>query len=296
MNLKAITRTFGKIGLSVKKYSPELLLSLGLATSVGAVVMSIKQTKKLDKNLEEPRQNLELLHDNAGVFEKSEYRKELAVGYGKLTLAYGKTYWPVITTEIVSIGCVLASYKIIKSRNVALLAAYKALDESYRRYRARVRETYGDEVDYQFHNDIKTETIGTGKKKEEVLAYEPGGSEYAKFFDASCKDWKDNAEYNYAFLTGQQQWANDLLKSRADKYGTGHLFLNEVYDMLGIKHTQAGAVVGWVYPNGKDNYVDFGIYRNDPNDPTDPGRRFVNGLENTILLDFNVDGVIYDQI
>ena len=87
------------------------------------------------------------------------------------------------------------------------------------------------------------------------------------------------------FLKQQQSYANDLLKSR------GHLFLNEVYDLLGIQRTKAGNIVGWIYdeknPVG-DNFVDFGIY--DINRPKN--RDFVNGYERTIILDFNVDGDI----
>ena len=75
----------------------------------------------------------------------------------------------------------------------------------------------------------------------------------------------------------------------------GHLYLNEVYDMLGIPRTKAGQIVGWIYdeehPVG-DNYVDFGIY--DSNKPR--VRDFVNGYERTVLLDFNVDGNILDMM
>jgi hypothetical protein len=80
---------------------------------------------------------------------------------------------------------------------------------------------------------------------------------------------------------------NDLLISR------GHMFLNEVYDALGLERTKAGSVVGWIISHDGDNYVDFGIF-------TDKDARqyrdFVNGRSNAILLDFNVDGVIYDKI
>jgi hypothetical protein len=59
--------------------------------------------------------------------------------------------------------------------------------------------------------------------------------------------------------------------------------------------TKAGHEVGWVYdeknPVG-DNFVDFGIY----DLYNERARAFVNGYERTILLDFNVDGVISDLI
>ena len=89
------------------------------------------------------------------------------------------------------------------------------------------------------------------------------------------------------YLRRQQDYANELLKAK------GHLYLNEVYDILGLPRSKAGQIVGWVYdeknPIG-DNYVDFGIYEQN----RAKNRDFVNGYEKTILLDFNVDGNILD--
>lgn len=114
-------------------------------------------------------------------------------------------------------------------------------------------------------------------------------SQYARIFDDSCVAWTKDPEYNMHFLKVQQDYCNDLLKSK------GHLFLNEVYDMLGIPRTKAGAVVGWVYdeknPIG-DNFVDFGIF--DTND--ERNFDFINGFKNTAILDFNVDGNILKYI
>ena len=114
-------------------------------------------------------------------------------------------------------------------------------------------------------------------------------SQYAKVFDESCVGWTKCAEYNLAFLRSQMSYCNDLLKAK------GHLFLNEVYDMLGIPRTKAGAVVGWVYdeknPIG-DNFVDFGLF--DTNDERNSD--FINGFKNTAILDFNVDGNILNYI
>ena len=64
--------------------------------------------------------------------------------------------------------------------------------------------------------------------------------------------------------------------------------------MLGIPRSKAGAVVGWILtPNGEtDNFINFGVFDGD----TQVARDFVNGFEGSILLDFNVDGVIYDRI
>jgi hypothetical protein len=59
--------------------------------------------------------------------------------------------------------------------------------------------------------------------------------------------------------------------------------------MLGIDRSQAGAVVGWVMGGEGDNFIDFGMFEAG-------NENFINGWERNILLDFNVDGVVYDQI
>ena len=129
----------------------------------------------------------------------------------------------------------------------------------------------------------KGKTVTSTKTIETVD--KDGISQYARFFDESCINWSKTPEYNLMFLNGQQNFANDLLNAR------GHVFLNEVYDMLGIPRSQAGAVVGWVKGVG-DDYIDFGIFEG----KTAAARAFVNGAERNILIDFNVDGVIYDLI
>lgn len=109
-------------------------------------------------------------------------------------------------------------------------------------------------------------------------------SDYARFFDEVCSGWSKDPEYNLMFLRSQEQYANDLLRAK------GHLFLNEVYDMLGIPRTKAGQVVGWCVKSPfYDGYVDFGI-----NDERNSD--FVNGNTNVALLDFNVVGNILDMI
>ena len=65
--------------------------------------------------------------------------------------------------------------------------------------------------------------------------------------------------------------------------------------MRGFEPTKAGHVVGWLYDEKHpvcDNYVDFGIWDID----AEPTRRFINGLETNIILDFNVDGNIYEMM
>ena len=184
----------------------------------------------------------------------------------------------------------------MSKRNVALAGAYKLMETGFKDYRKRLVEEYGEDVDFQFKNGIKNESVTIieededGKKKKvkkTIQVADPNQhSVYSRFFDESCVNWEKNPEFNLTFLTCQQNYANNLLQAK------GHVFLNEVYDMLGLPRSSAGAIVGWVLSKEGDNFVDFGIY----DLQSESARDFVNGYERTILLDFNVDGVIYDKI
>jgi hypothetical protein len=175
---------------------------------------------------------------------------------------------------------------------VALTAAYVAVDEAFGRYRQRVVEKYGEEEDRQLRYESEEVDIideETGKILSTVRVTEGDHSMYARWFDEESPNWSKEQEYNHLFLRQQQNWCNDLLRAR------GHLFLNEVYGMLGLTHTSAGSVVGWVMDHDRsegDNFVDFGIWANDTGEPID----LFNGREGSILLDFNVDGIIWDKI
>jgi hypothetical protein len=85
------------------------------------------------------------------------------------------------------------------------------------------------------------------------------------------------------FLIGMQNHFNDMLRINHN------VFLNEIYDALGFERTPIGALVGWTDDGDGDGFVDFGLFTNE-------NARFVNRLEPVVLLDFNVDGVIYDKI
>lgn len=111
-------------------------------------------------------------------------------------------------------------------------------------------------------------------------------SPHAKFFDAGCRAWTDDFEENMCFLRQTQIYCNQLLTLR------GQLLLNDVYDMLGMCRTKHGQRVGWVYneknPVG-DNYVDFGL------GDINRLRAYFDDY-GCMLLDFNVDGYILDEI
>ena len=298
-----LMKTYKKVELKAIKHSPEILAGVGVVGVVGSLVMACKATTKLSDILEDSKEQLDKIKEVAAdpayeeKYSQDDAKKDTTITYVQTAMKVTKLYAPSVILCASSLGCLLTSNNILKKRNAALSAAYMTVDKSFKEYRKRVADRFGEEVEKEIRYNIKAEEITKvdedGNEVTETVKVMDGTddpnsySDYARFFDESCAAWQNDAEYNLTFLKAQQQYANDLLKAR------GRLFLNEVYRMLGIDETKAGQVVGWVYnpdnPTG-DNFVDFGIY----NMQRERVRAFVNGYEPNILLDFNVDGVIWD--
>lgn len=294
---KLCYKAFGRPMLLLKKNSPEIMLGVGIVLVGVGTVMACKATLKLDKALDEPKRILETAQEtrkilNEDTYTKKEYVHDLTVGYLTASREIVKLYAPSFFVEGVAIACIIGGHHILKGRNIALAAAYKGLHEAFKNYRSNVIDDQGADKDHEYRfglgkkpQDSVTEKEDTVTNRKLAISHPQDYSLYARFFDVGNSNWSNTPEYNMMFLKRTQNWANDKLHAQ------GHLFLNEVYDMLDIPRSQAGAVVGWILNKG-DGYVDFGIFDRNKKGSID----FVNGNEASIILDFNVDGVIYDMI
>ena len=312
MKLKEnVGRAFSKTKLNVKKHSPEILMIGGAIGVVTSAVMACRATTKLSKVMNEHKTNVEQIHHVANhpeilvgdqTYTEADAKKDLAITNAQTCLKIAKLYAPSVILGTLSLTCMISSNNILRKRNAAIAAAYTAVDRGFKNYRHNVVERFGEEVDKELRYNIKakeieeTVTDENGKEKKvkktvNVASPLDNYSPYAKVYDEFCDNYQKDAEHNLWYLRQQQNYANEKLKAN------GYLFLNDVYDMLGIPRTKAGQVVGWIYndkdPNHKgNNYVDFGIY----NINIEANKEFINGYEASIILDFNVDGPILDLI
>ena len=300
-----LTRTFNRTSLKLQKHSPEILLVAGTVGVVASTIMACKATLKVEEIVDDAKQKIDTIHEvtadpaMAEKYSEEDCKKDLAIVYTQTAVKFIKLYGPAVVLGVASLGCMIGSNRILNKRNAALAAAYAAVDKSFKEYRGRVIERFGEKMDKELRYNIKaqeveeTTTDENGNKvvtKKTIEVIDPNNySQYAIIFDDGNEGWDPDPERTKYFLIQQQNWANERLKAR------GHLFLNEVYDLLGAKRTKAGAQVGWVYDETNtfgDNFVDFGIF-----DTTrSKARDFVNGYEKVIVLDFNVDGYILDLI
>lgn len=294
-----------KTGFQLRQYSPEILVVAGVIGTVVSAVMACKATTKVNDILEQHKEDVEKIHTvakdekYADEYTESDMKKDLTIVYAQTALKFAKLYGPAVLLGSLSITGILTSNNILRKRNIAIATAYAALDKSFKGYRERLTERYGETVDRELKYGIKAQKIeetvvdenGKTKKTKTIVPVVENekNSVYARFFDETNPNWEKNPDYNLMFLRAQENYANQRL--RAD----GYLFLNDVYESLGIPKCSIGQVVGWIYDpedQNADCHVSFGIY----DLYRAVTRDFVNGFEPAILLDFNVDGVMWDKI
>lgn len=298
--LKSVNGVTSKAIMKLKKHSPEILVVAGIAGTVVSAVLACKATTKVAEILDETKGTLDTIHEGmeTGAINGQEYtnddgKKDTVVVYAQTGMKLAKLYGPAIILGTLSITNILASNNILRKRNVALGAAYAAIDKSFKEYRGRVIERFGDQVDTELKYGIKAKKFEeievdpeTGKEKKvkkTVMVVDPNlQSDYAVYFDSKSRNYETNPDYNRMFLKAQQAFANDKLQTR------GHLFLNEVLDDLDLPRTPAGQIVGWT-KDGPDGYVNFRIVEVERE--TEDGRH-----EPALLLDFNVEGNIWEKM
>lgn len=274
---KTITKTAGRTALKIQKNSPHILFGVGIAGVVGGTVLACRATLKLPKAVDdfEEEYNGNKQHATPG---------DLGYIVQKNTFKIVKLYAPAVIVGGIGIACLSGSHVQLSKRNGALTLAYAGLSQAYNEYRDRVAEEVGVERERELHHGVRNETVEVNGETFNVKTVDPNAlSMYAVIFDELNPNFKKDAELNKIFIKCQQNYFNHLLQIR------GHVFLNEVYENLGFDHTSAGSVCGWVLNDDGDNYIDFGMY-------DQASSRFINGWERAIILDFNVDGVIFNKI
>lgn len=294
-NIKnAITSAGGRKVLQIRKSSPNLMFGLGVAGMIGTVVLASKATLRVEDILDETEelriQAREVLDSGNEKYSDQDFKQDMVKLYFRQGAKLTKLYAPSVVVGLASVGCLTGAHVTLTRRNAGLMAAYAAVDKGFKEYRNRVIDELGEDKDREFKFGVQEiEEVSQDKKGNEVIKKRNGASRasmYARFFDDSNSNWSNDPETNLFFLKTHQTYLNNQLQAR------GHVLLNDVFDALDMERTEAGCVVGWVKGNG-DDFIDFGIW--DP-EQIDRTYDFMVGNENCLLLDFNVDGVVYDKI
>lgn len=296
-----VSSTVARQALHFQKHSPAIMFGAGISFAVIAAVKACQATLKVEdvlKEAEKTRAELQTINTNRPeVYTVEKLKHDERQVRIILARDLTKLYAPAVALGVASVGLLTGAHVVLTKRNVALTAAYVGLDRVFNEYRNRVRNELGEDKDREFRYGVTTsEVVEETKSGHEVKNVKRVGvdgkrSQYAVKFDQSNPNWQPQAEYNRTFIMLKQCWANEKLRAK------GHLFLNDVYEDLGMEPTPAGQIVGWVLGgNGKttagDGYVDFGLF----NPQTEEILDFMRGEEGSVWLDFNVDGPVWDLI
>lgn len=286
--------------LRTKKNSPAIMFGVGLAGAVTATVMACKATLQLEDVLEEfEKEKLaadEMLTTRPERFDNKKHSATITALRAKAAKDVVKLYAPAVGVGFISVCLLTGAHVVLTKRNAGLTAAYVALDKGFREYRERVVKEYGEDKDRELrYGSLDKEIVEEGEHGHEVKTIKrhgvrTGKSIYARVYDENNKHWSQHPYDNKVFLQSQQCWLNERLRAN------GYVMLNDAYDCLGLERSTAGSIVGWVRDTRKtngDGYIDFGL-----GDMGDPAiRDFMNDIDNKgILLDFNVDGPVYELI
>ena len=310
-----VTRSINKVGFKLKKHSPEIMVVAGVVGVVASAVMACKATTKVQQVLDETKVQMDAVNEateNGNIIIQNEdnqqeivpytaedSKKDKTIVYVQTGVKLVKLYGPAVALGTASIVSILVGHNVLRKRNLALAAAYTAVENGFKEYRGRVIERFGKELDRELRYNIKTEEVEekvvdengneTVVKKTVQVADPSKWSIYSVVFDCGNVNWTKNAELNKVFLIQQQQYANERLKSK------GLVTLNEVYESLGFNKTQYGQFAGWVYSDDAtsgDNFIDFGMF--DIDNPK--AAQFLNGDEKSIVLDFNCIGNVLEYM
>ena len=285
MNLSFATRIIGRTSLVISKHAPTILTVAGTTGFIGTTVLASKATLKLEEAVAEEASLLVKVHEaqEDGKLSDKDAAHDKVVLYTRMATKLGKLYAPALILGAASIAALATGHGIMLKRNASLAAAYAAVDQAFKSYKKKVEAKFGKDAVLEAISVPTEELVVDGETTESVLKY-GDTSPYGVIFDETNHNWSADEDLSALHLKCQQQYANDILQTR------GHIFLNEVYKMLGFPHTPAGAITGWVKGNG-DNFVDFNIH-----DGLFEGEDANGRLVTKWALDFNVDGVMYDKI
>lgn len=214
--------------LFVDRNAPTILTVIGGIGVVATAVLAAKETPKA----------LEILRA-----AKEEKGEELTKTEKVVNAA--PAYIPAIITGAATIACIFGANALNKQQQAALISAYALLDNSYKEYKKKVEELYGEEVDAQVRAEIAKDHIDEADISEEDDGKQLFFDDYSSRYFRATIEQVQKAEYNL----NRTLFMHDYVS------------LNEFYKDLGLEPIDAGWVTGWARSVNQERHwqewVDF---------------------------------------
>lgn len=309
--LATISQKMNMAGLQIQKHSPEILFVCGVLSFAGTIAATYMAASHAEEILEKHKERLAEAEKAKQVTEEEpeqyEYDEDLYLedrrnAHLKMAVDFGKTFAPVAGLSALSLCCFFSAVRILNNRYTGAVAAFNAVTGAFATYRKRVIDEHGEIWDRHYMYGTELEAVdvtdvdenGKKHKHKEVVEHGAPNKELAMSMDATCRFldssnkevWDPNPSICMMNLRTAQNFLTDRLNDK------GHLFLNEVYEYLGFPQTPEGALLGWISKD-RNAYVDLGFGNADRDQFI---RDFINGYNDSLMLKFNYDGIIWDRI
>lgn len=220
-----------------KRNGSTILTGIGAVGVVTTTVLAVKATPKALVKMEEAKE------------EKGE---ELTVL--ETVRVAGPTYIPTILIGASTIACIFGANILNKRSQAALASAYALVDTSFKEYKGKLKELYGEETHQEIVNSIAVE-----KAREVGIHASYLGTPCDLTSEESCGEpvlFYEEHSNRYFESTIEQVIAAEYHLNR-NYILRGYAYLNELYEFLGLEETDYGSVLGWA-PNDDGMYwVDF---------------------------------------
>ena len=317
MSIVGAVKGFGRnCKMKLIKHSPELCLIFGVAGVVGGTVLACHATLKVKDKIDTRDEKINAIKERytetlevdengdttVSVYDNKDCKREITKVHVMTALDIAKDYAPAVISTGVGIGLLCGGHHTLNKRYVAMTAAYTGLQKTFNDYRSNVRLRFGDDVDKELLYGVVNVTVTDPETKEEKTLPCTDISKYGQIdadtrilFDEVSPFWTKDPEENRNFIELTLYNLNNKLEQRGKESGKhAVLFLNEALDKFGLPRTPAGQYLGWYYDPDVTHKIDAGLYSSySVNEGSD---RFLNGVEPSIWLSFNVDGNVLDRV
>lgn len=215
-----MNKLLGRSKLFIKRNSSTILTCAGAAGVVGSVVLAVKATPKALALLEEAK------------VEKGEDLTKI-----EMVKVAGPAYIPTIAVAAGTLACIFGANALNKRQQAALMSAYALIDGSYKEYKGKVDELYGEEANKRVKEEIakdKYEEADIQTVEDEDLYYD----EYSGRYFNATKFTVQQAEY----------------RINRDIQTQGYATLNDLYAYLDIEPIDGGDELGWSEGGNYERY------------------------------------------
>lgn len=199
-------------------HAPEILIGVGIASGIGAVVTAVSATVKA-----------------ASIIEKRKAEKD-TLTKKEIVAVVWKNYIPTAGAVILSVGCIVAANTVNRKRSAALAATYALSETAFSAYKQSVADEFGVEKEYAISDKaIQKQIIDKPVKSSKVITIENG--EVLTYDTFSGRYFKSSKN-------GILSAVNELNRLIINDGGAT---LNDFYDLIGLDNVQMGDILGWLY-------------------------------------------------